>query len=339
MGERVAFATSNWKDRPFKGARLVSDGEWDSEISSKFNGFVNARAPAEAYTPLLYLPSSQGGTGIPDELHAPAEVDGYKSPFIKIPIEKAIKWAWRVKKWKISINFEYAWWNEASTDEDGNCFGLTPGGVTDDSVNMEFEAIDSANNESEKITSVVNTPPYGPSSPGFVFKEENNMDGEQAPGTGFSFSFQLLNPLNSNSVWINYPNYSSPFFRNRTPVLRFPENDNNNVFASHRFSFTRRIYSSLGENDYNQISVSSVNSWFPENLIPPNNSLSATIDGEPLFIFFNFERLGGNETSCLEKNPVGSITIDPVEYWEYATSQGEPVYDKTTGAELKDPLS
>jgi hypothetical protein len=34
-----------------------------------------------------------------------------------------------------------------------------------------------------------------------------------------------------------------------------------------------------------------------------------------------------------------SIDIEPLEYWEYATSQDEPVYDKTTGAELKDPLS
>jgi hypothetical protein len=38
MGERIAFATSNWKDRPNKPAGKTQ-AEWDAEGSSKFSGF------------------------------------------------------------------------------------------------------------------------------------------------------------------------------------------------------------------------------------------------------------------------------------------------------------
>ena len=37
MGERIYFATSNWKDKPSKPS-CYSQGEWDARNSSKFNG-------------------------------------------------------------------------------------------------------------------------------------------------------------------------------------------------------------------------------------------------------------------------------------------------------------
>lgn len=46
MGERIYFATSNWKDKPDKPSCL-SQGEWDALHSSKFNGapFAGSLAP------------------------------------------------------------------------------------------------------------------------------------------------------------------------------------------------------------------------------------------------------------------------------------------------------
>ena len=38
MGEKVWFATSNWKDKPDKPSQMTQ-GEWDAYHSSKFNGF------------------------------------------------------------------------------------------------------------------------------------------------------------------------------------------------------------------------------------------------------------------------------------------------------------
>ncbi len=44
--------------------------------------------------------------------------------------------------------------------------------------------------------------------------------------------------------------------------------------------------------------------------------------------------------NALESGTItGTIAIDPIEYWPYATKAGDPVYDTSTGEQLADPFS
>ncbi len=60
-----------------------------------------------------------------------------------------------------------------------------------------------------------------------------------------------------------------------------------------------------------------------------------TIDGFNISIYKHTIPPGGAGFDYRNFN----LTLTPIEFWEYSTSSGEPVYDSTTGAQLNNPFS
>jgi hypothetical protein len=104
MPDKVAFATSNWKDRPNKPEEF-SQAEWDAYNSSKFNGFpfptiekAQDNQPFEQWDKETYY---QGVPSKSEEKMISVLGDHY----VKFTFDQLIKLHWRMKNGSFNVDY------------------------------------------------------------------------------------------------------------------------------------------------------------------------------------------------------------------------------------------
>jgi len=148
MPDKVAFATSNWKDKPGKPDEF-SQSEWDAYNSSKFNGFpfptiekAQDNEPFEEWDKETYY---QGVPSKSEERMISVLGDHY----VKFTLLQLVKLHWRMKNGSFNVEYKGAKKNEKFCEEDRPDLSNVTHSSSDLSKNLE-----NISNSSDIILSV-----------------------------------------------------------------------------------------------------------------------------------------------------------------------------------------
>ena len=370
MGQKVAFATTNWENKPNKPTGMTQ-AEWDAYSSSKFNGFpfpIHEKntdgSDFELWNGLFYkgdlanpnLPLFNRSLPQSNSESAETPIDKLYGPGTNRPIgftlNELIQIFWRVKRYNINISAS----SESTTL---SLSGAT--GVTSDTLFASGESGE------PPIPSITDSDEYAGRTEADI--PITNYQGltswASMNGAPEAYSYIHSPQLNQSSLddgaqmtfSVNgpSPSYASAYFNIGSSVIKpfgqdlyYPtiavvfgiigyEPPQPQQFTD---SFTR--FSSLHE---------AVTSYSDE----PGDCGE---DGGRYCKIVYGTRAGGN-ISFMGKDipmfkiaqfdywdaayiPIGSVNGSigsPARYWEYDDGNGNPIYDKFTGAELRDPVT
>lgn len=326
MGERIAFATTNWKDRLNKPSG-TTQAAWDAAASSGFNGFpfhIPEYDPADVLTwdgnyeivinddSYLYRVSAA-------ELVFPqvqqANQDGkivtFKPLGIGFTLEEAIKYVWRIKQFSANITTA----NYGGTTTNNSAIGV-----------MERDILMTSINPLGRKWSGAGTS-YNPSN-GFVSE--------------YSYDFT---PLLFKVGEYYYP-YTSGVYIESWTLQEFQRTLG--IFMPERMLIGAffEISDQYGGTSYY---LDTVYNGFPAFDVVGE----LTILGKTFSFIVGLDWLSaiyqmpGNDRVAIVQDVISrfpgysniSAEFTPIKYWQYANSQGQPVYDEDSGEQLVDPLS
>jgi uncharacterized protein YdeI (BOF family) len=292
MGDRVWFATAEQRDP------LV----W---YPAGFSGFQFPFQPAEDFSPArLTFPGT--------EVWAPVSVDDEATPYLLVPREQAMIWAWRVRAWHVIgevtaiVEDEDEVEHEFPFSFDFTFRDSTDGIEIEDGIQVFGTELTT---ENEKINA------SGSGQRPWYFSASSSTEN----------LYVYADIFTSTRLWVNYP--STPRTR-RSPVsspMRFAVDGSIYIAATFGFDFT------IEDDAVGSVEGTVISPLFPDGLEASDftNDVDLKIDGMQLPV---------NVSANAPTRFTGTITVDPAEYWPYANSNGDPIYNTTTGERLRNPL-
>ena len=378
MGQKVAFATTNWKDRPNKPTGMTQ-AEWDAYSSSKFNGFpfpIHEKntdgSDFELWNGLFCKDFSTG-----EESNYPYEIwlsqsnseseqtDGVLyGPGTSFPIgftfDELIQIFWRVKRYNINISLSS---------------GLSISGTTGVTLHIN----NTWDENYETITTHSSTDNY-------TGKTEADIPRGYYPGlysyatmygAPYAYDFSVSAQLNESSLDDGAEitlgaggadSFASVYFEISPYVIKPIGQD---LYYPSMGLGISAIVPGWNQDELIQVSsgrsaVTSMNetTWLAPGVPAPRDPDDCPDNGYPGCKVVYAQAAGGNisfmgkdipmfkiaqtnywaEAFVPPRDPNYPISVNgsigsPARYWEYDDGNGNPIYDKFTGAELRDPVT
>lgn len=338
MGQKVAFATTNWKNRPNKPSDKTQ-AEWDAEGSSKFNGFpfpIEEIDPSDVvvYDGSYTVQISAQSSFTTYEAVSTQALSGKKVVIRSLgeglTLEEAIKLYWRVKSADFSVTL--------SSDPERLVGSGSPGPCSiNQAVTLDLSE------ETDLITRTSNW---------FFYYGEDlcyvDYGSYTRCGDYYAYYDFLLNRYFYKIGNYYYPDFSFYRVRGGCGWTVKQSGNQSGLFIKSVSNILELCSPPYGCEYYPLTSplLDHLNTQFVFN---------ASIFGKtfqyPIYEGIDYAYLASfttpeaaaayalNDEEGYFSTSDTDLTFEPTEYWEYANSEGQPVYDASSGAQLVDPLS
>lgn len=224
--------------------------------------------------------------------------------FAGVDYETIVKWYYRVKKWRLTIPYTSS---ASANGSDSSCSSAISG-PDDPETSQSASLVTEAN--------LVCISPQG----GALLTPESDSDTDSGP-----------NSFCNTSVGYGFTSDAFSFlsFIRKSGGLYYPE-----IFLNVSLSASA---------DFNDVDGAGedIRTILTRNVGGDPISIDWTIDGQ------NFSRNGNLFTSSFNTGggttsatcDFGTIDLTPIEYWPYNPGSGGPIWDASTGSQLRDPFS
>lgn len=355
MGQKIAFATTNWKDKPNKPVNMTQ-AEWDARESSKFNGFpfpIREKAidgsDFEPWNGSFYGNSRSNSTSEFIYVYGP----GTDHP-IGFTLEELVEIFWRVKRYNINLNVSQTivsdpWLSPPEGPITDTLYtsisgktgtGLSRGVYEDEDLDRLY-----GKTEESLITqmghhlgmSIYPRQGQESSGSGYYYYPEvieyypdgfpsgfsitTQLDQESVlDGAGMTFNFSSSTGSNGAGFYFDfsiYPYVIKPAGQSLYyPLISFVcAYQYGPNIAEYRLSSTRGIS-------------------FDGLVSPVAGSISFLGKNLPIY-----SSAGGYPDTYFPSTSLNGSIGSPNKYWEYDDGNGNPIYDKDTGEILRDPVT